>query len=113
MKKQSQPASSVIGEASKAEIDKWKAAHTDVRAFTQKDEEGKKHITYFRPPNFDDIDYAREVGDGDGTKIGIAMANNVRLGGSKDVMDNFRLKHGFMKAVLQLATAIEGEVEKL
>ncbi|MBK5213363.1 MAG: hypothetical protein JJE55_06860 [Flavobacteriaceae bacterium] len=113
MAKQPQNVPAVIGQHTQPDIEKWKAKHGDVRSFTQKDEEGNTHVTYFRPPNFDDIDYAREVGDGDGTKIGVAMANNVRLGGSDQVMENFRLKHGFMKAVLKLATAIEGDVEKL
>jgi len=113
MTKQSQKVPAVIGEHTQPDINKWKTQHGDVRKFTQKDEEGNTHVTYFRPPNFEDLDYARSVGDGDGTKIGIAMANAVRLGGSDQVMDNFRLKHGYMKTVLKLATAIEGEVEKL
>lgn len=113
MKNQSQKKPAVIGEHTQAEINKWKQAHEDVRKLTQKDENGNTHVTYFRPPNFDDLDYARSVGDGDGTKIGLAMANAVRLGGSDEVMENFRMKHGFMKTVLKLATAIEGEVEKL
>ena|SRR5690554_4777761 len=112
MKEQSQTAP-VIGAAKKADIEKWKATHADVRAFKQTDEEGNEHITYFRPPTFEDIDYAREVGAGDGQKIGLAMANNVRLGGSDQVMEQYRLKQGFMTAVLKLAKPIEGEVEKL
>lgn len=112
MKTQSQKAST-IGEAKKTEIEAWKKDYGDVRKCTQTDEDGNTHVTYFRVPNLDDIDYARSVGDGDGMKIGIAMANNVRLGGSDEVMTDSRLKRGFMTAVLKLAKPIEGEVEKL
>jgi hypothetical protein len=102
-----------IGLHTKQDIDAWKKEYGDVRKFTQLDEESNTHVTYFRPPNMDDISYSQSVGEGDGMKIGAAMATTVRLGGSDEVMKAANLKHGYLKAVLELAKPITGTVEKL
>jgi hypothetical protein len=122
MTKQSQKAKveipSTIGEHTQPDINAWKQKYADIRKFTQDDEDGNTHVTYFRVPEIADISYSSTVSTGedgnlDGSKFGLTLANEVRLGGSDAVMEHTALKRGYMAAVLKLARPIEGKVEKL
>ena len=102
-----------LGKATAAQIKKWKAEHNDVRELVQTDENGDVHYTYIRKPTINDSSYANTVGDGDGLKIGVALVNSVRLGGSDAVMEDDQLKQGIMRSVLQLVRPIEATIKKL
>ena len=102
-----------IGKATAAQIKEWKSKHKDVRVLTQTDENGDVHYTYIKKPKIEDSEYARSVGDDDGIKIGLAIVNAVRLGGSEVVMEDDQLKQGIMKSVLTLIKPIQAEIAKL
>jgi len=102
-----------IGKATAAQIKEWKAKHPDVRLLLQTDEDDNEHYTYIRKPKIEDSSFAATVGDGDGVKIGLAIVNAVRLGGSDAVMEDDQLKQGIMRSVLSLIKPIQAEITKL
>lgn len=105
----------IKGEASEAEIKKWKSAVGEVHKIKVKhtENENELHVCYVKKPDLDIIGASAKHAESDPVLSLLIMFNSVWLGGSEEIKNNDEMKLGAMKLVKNIFKTVEGEIEKL
>jgi len=103
----------IVGEASDAQIKKWKSQTSEVHEIRVKDEEENIHVCYVKKPDLDIIGASAKHAESDPVLSLLIMFNSTWLGGSEKIQTDDEMKLSAMKSIKTIFKVREAEIKKL